>query len=39
MKAQRDGMPAAKIPGVAPSEFMQRLTRDKSYKSWSKEYL
>jgi oxaloacetate decarboxylase len=39
MKALRSGAKPASIPGVAPAELMQQVTRDRSYKAWADAFL
>ena len=39
LKALREGVPPAKIAGVAPEALMQAVTRDKDYKAWIREFL
>ncbi|HEX7969641.1 MAG TPA: isocitrate lyase/phosphoenolpyruvate mutase family protein [Stellaceae bacterium] len=39
LKALREGVPPAKIGGVAPETLMQAVTRDKDYKAWIGEFL
>jgi oxaloacetate decarboxylase len=39
MKALRSGARPAAIPGVAPPELMQQVTRDTAYKRWAEEFL
>ncbi|HLN08453.1 MAG TPA: isocitrate lyase/PEP mutase family protein [Xanthobacteraceae bacterium] len=39
LKALRDGTAPASIGGVASDELMKQVTRDASYKRWSREFL
>lgn len=39
LKAQREGTPTAKLPGVASNEMMKKYTRDADYAGWMNEYL
>ncbi len=39
LKALRDGTAPGKIGGVASDELMKQVTRDASYKRWTKEFL
>ncbi|MCP4391470.1 MAG: isocitrate lyase/PEP mutase family protein [Gammaproteobacteria bacterium] len=39
LKALRDGTLPAELTGVASSELMQQVTRDRQYKSWQDEFL
>ena len=39
LKALRDGTPPAKIGGIASDELMKQVTRDASYKQWTKDFL
>jgi carboxyvinyl-carboxyphosphonate phosphorylmutase len=37
--ALRKGVPPADIPGVASDEMVKRLSHDRDYRQWSKEFL
>ena len=39
LKALRDGATPKEIGGVASEALMQQVTRDKDYKTWTKEFL
>src|SRR5690242_4552379 len=39
LKALREGVPPAKIPGVADAELMKRVTRDGDYAKWTRAFL
>ena len=39
LKALRDGVPPAKLQGVASPELMKLVTRDADYTKWTKEFL
>jgi carboxyvinyl-carboxyphosphonate phosphorylmutase len=39
LKSLRDGTPPSKITGVASEELMRQVTRDASYKQWTKDFL
>jgi carboxyvinyl-carboxyphosphonate phosphorylmutase len=39
LKALRDGAAPGKIGGIASDELMRQVTRDASYKRWTKEFL
>ena len=39
LKALREGTPPAKIGGIASDELMKQVTRDQSYKRWTKDFL
>ena len=39
LKALREGVKPAALPGVASAELMQKVTRDKDYKGWMGEFL
>lgn len=39
LKALRDGVPPAKLQGVASPELMKRVTRDADYTKWTKDFL
>jgi len=39
LKALRDGVPPARLEGVASSGLMKQLTRDEQYQSWQDEFL
>src|SRR3546814_9607769 len=39
LKAIRDGASPDTLPGVAPKELMDRVTRDADYRRWMGEYL
>ena len=39
LKALREGTPPGDLPGVAPPEFMRRVTRDADYRGWMEEFL
>jgi carboxyvinyl-carboxyphosphonate phosphorylmutase len=39
LKALREGMPPAKLSGVASPELMKRVTRDSDYRRWTREFL
>ncbi|MBS0518625.1 MAG: isocitrate lyase/PEP mutase family protein [Proteobacteria bacterium] len=39
LKALREGVPPAKLPGIADAELMKRVTRDADYAGWTKDFL
>lgn len=39
LKALRDGVSPAKLPGIADAELMKRVTRDADYAGWTKDFL
>ena len=39
LKALREGTPPAELKGVASRELMRRVTRDKDYERWTKDFL
>ena len=39
LKAQREGTPVSKLPGVASGEMMKKYTRDADYAKWLAQYL
>jgi carboxyvinyl-carboxyphosphonate phosphorylmutase len=39
LKALREGVPPARIPGVADAELMKRVTRGGDYANWTKAFL
>jgi oxaloacetate decarboxylase len=39
LKALREGVPPAKLQGVADAELMKRVTREADYTRWTKEFL
>ncbi len=39
LKALRDGVPPAKLQGVASPELMKQVTRDADYTKWTKDFL
>ena len=39
LKALREGVPPAKLQGVADAELMKRVTRDADYTKWTKDFL
>ena len=39
LKAQREGTPTGKLPGVASNDMMKKYTHDADYSLWLKDYL
>ncbi len=39
LKAQREGVPVVRLPGIASNEMMKKFTRDADYAKWTREYL
>jgi oxaloacetate decarboxylase len=39
LKALRDGTPPGKLTGIASSELMQRVTRERDYRGWTEDFL
>ena len=39
LQALRDGVPPAKLTGIADAELMKKLTREGDYAKWTKEFL
>jgi oxaloacetate decarboxylase len=39
LKALRDGVPPAQIPGLPSADLLKRVTRDDEYRRWMREYL
>ncbi len=39
LKAQRDGVEPADLPGLAPAELMDRVTRREDYEAWIRDFM